>query len=74
MKLTMVWFGNMTHDILPLDALPIVIIHSIDEKVVMNPDEVDAYMISKAHDSYVIPDEFEGVITFSTGFMKGLAL
>lgn len=70
---TMIWFGSMTHDMLPIDDLPIVIIHSIDKKIIMDPDDVEEHMISQSYDSYVIPDEFKGLITFSTQFMKGLA-
>jgi hypothetical protein len=49
-----------------------VIVHSIDEKLIMDPDDVDEYMVSEGFDSYLIPSEFKGSIVFSTDFMKGL--
>lgn len=75
MKHTMIWFGNMTHGSFTIanDANPMVIIHSIEEKAIMSPNDVDEYCISQGHDSYLIPDEFEGEIVFSQSFFKGLA-
>jgi len=71
---TMVWFGHMTHGTftIGLDENPIVIVNSIEEKAIMNPDDVDEYCISQGHDSYLIPDEFEGEVVFSQSFFKGL--
>jgi hypothetical protein len=50
-----------------------VIVHSIDEKSIMNPDDVDEYMLCQGYDSYLIPEEYKGAIVFSTHFFKGLA-
>jgi hypothetical protein len=38
----------------------------------MDPDDVDEYMHSEGHDSYLVPDEFTGEIVFSQSFFKGL--
>ena len=72
MNHTMVWFGNMSFDDLKKGEMPIAIVHSIDEKAIMNPDDVDEYMTSNGYDSYLIPDEFKGEIAFSMEFFKGL--
>jgi len=75
MKHTMVWFGRMTHGELSIgyDEYRIIIINSIDERVIMNPDDVDEYLDSKNYDSYLIPDEFDGEVVFSKAFFKGLS-
>lgn len=67
MKHTEIWYGNMTH----LEGM--VIVHSIDEKAIMNPLDVDEYLLQQGYDSYVIPEEFTGEIVFSQQFFKGLA-
>lgn len=71
-----VWLGNMSHGNFYIarygDSEPMVIVHSIDEKLIMDPDDVDEYMVSQGFDSYLIPSEFKGSIVFSTDFMKGL--
>lgn len=71
---TMCWFGNMTHGKLTIggDENRIVIVHSIDEKAIMNPDDVEEYMESQGYDSYLVLDEFQGDIVFSQTFLKGL--
>lgn len=61
---TEILFGRMTHDI--VEDAPLVIVHAIDERVTMNPDEVDDYMIANHHDSYLIPSEFTGRIIWET--------
>ena len=72
-----VWFGTMSHGKFSVahygDTETMVIVHSIDEKLIMNPLDVDEYMISQGFDSYLIPSEFKGSIVFSTDFMKGLS-
>ena len=75
MKHTMCWFGNMTHGAFTIgnDEKPMVIVHSIDEKAIMNPDDVEEYMESQGYDSYLVLDEFQGDIVFSQQFLKGLA-
>ena len=71
---TMVWFGHMTHGTftISLNENPIVIVNSIDEKAIMNPDDVEEYCISQGYDSYLVLDEFQGDIVFSQTFLKGL--
>jgi hypothetical protein len=75
MKHTMVYFGNMTHGTFSIngDEIPTVIIHSIDEKSIIDPDSVDEIMHLQGFDSYLIPDEFTGEIVFSRAFFKGLS-
>jgi hypothetical protein len=74
MKATMVWFGHMTHGTFRIgeDENSIVIVNSIDEKAIMNPDDVEEFMESQGHDSYLVLDEFQGDIVFSQTFLKGL--
>lgn len=74
MKHSMAWFGNMTHGTFTIgnDENPIVIVHSIDEKSIMNPDDVEEYCISQGYDSWLVLDEFQGEIVFSQTFLKGL--
>jgi len=49
-----------------------VIINSIEEKAIMDPDEVEAVLEIVGYDSYLILDQFEGDIVFSQEFFKGL--
>ena len=74
MKHTMVWYGHMTHGTFTVggDDTPMVIVHSIDERAIMDPADVDEYMASQGHDSYLIPDEFTGEVVFSQSFFKEL--
>ena len=74
MKATMCWFGHMTHGTFTIggDENPIVIVNSIDEKAIMNPDDVEEYCISQGYDSWLVLDEFEGEVVFSQTFLKGL--
>ena len=69
-----IWFGEMTHGEFSVggDSEPMVIVHDIREKAIMNPVDVDIYMESEGHDSYLIPEEFTGQIVFSQDFLKGL--
>jgi hypothetical protein len=75
MKHVEIWFGNMTHGVFEIgqDNNPMVIINSIEEKAIINPVDVDEYMLSEGHDSYLIPSEFKGDIVFSQDFFKGLS-
>jgi fructoselysine-6-P-deglycase FrlB-like protein len=75
MKHTMVYFGKMTHGTFTIgnDETPIVIIHSIDEKSIIDSDSVDEIMELQGFDSYLIPDEFTGEIVFSRAFFKELS-
>ena len=75
MKATMVWFGQMTHGTFTIanDDNLMVIINSIDEKSIMNPNDAEEYCISQGHDSWLVLDEFKGDIVFSQAFLKGLA-
>jgi len=72
-KHTMVWFGHMTHGTFRIgeDENPIVIINSIEEKAIMDPDEVEAVLEIVGYDSYLILDEFEGDIVFAKDFVGG---
>ena len=74
MKKTIVWYGNMTHGEFELcnDRSSIVIIDSIDEKRIMYAGDSEEYRITKGYDSYLIPDEYDGLIAFSKSFIKGL--
>jgi hypothetical protein len=67
---TEVWFGNMTHGLFHVgwgEEEPCVIVHSINEKRMMDLDkeDVNALIGGAGHDSYLIPSEFEGVIVYS---------
>jgi len=74
MKHTMVWFGHMTHGSFTIgnDENPMVIVNSIDEKAIMDPNDVDEIMETQGYDSYLVLDEFRGEIVFSQAFLKGL--
>ena len=69
---TEVWFGNMTHGMFHVgwgDEEPCVIIHSIEEKRMMDLEleDVDHLICgSDGYDSYLVPSEFEGVVVFSS--------
>jgi len=75
MKHVEIWFGNMTHGDFEIGRHnnPMVIINSIEEKAIIDPVDVDEYMLSEGHDSYLIPSEFKGDIVFSQDFFKGLS-
>jgi hypothetical protein len=64
----------MTHGTFRIgeDENPIVIVNSIDEKAIMNPDDVEEFMESQGYDSYLVLDEFQGDVVFSQTFLKGL--
>jgi hypothetical protein len=64
----------MTHGTFRIgeDETPIVIINSIEEKAIIDPDEVEAVLEIVGYDSYLILDQFEGDIVFSQEFFKGL--
>jgi hypothetical protein len=74
MKHTLILFGEMEHGTFTVggDDTPMVIVHSIDERAIMDPADVDEYMASQGHDSYLVPDEFTGEVVFSQSFFKGL--
>jgi hypothetical protein len=63
----------MTHGTFRIgeDENPIVIINSIEEKAIMDPDEVEAVLEIVGYDSYLILDEFEGDIVFAKDFVEG---
>lgn len=69
------WFGKMEHGtfLIGKDESPIVIIHRIDEKIVIDEDDIEPYMESRGYDSYLVPSEFTGEVVFSPSFLKGLA-
>jgi hypothetical protein len=64
----------MTHGTFRIgeDENPIVIVNSIDEKAIMDPDDVEEILQNVGYDSYLILDEFQGDIVFSQTFLKGL--
>lgn len=74
MKHTEILFGRMTHGRFEIGNIPapMVIVHSIEERAIMNPVDVDEYMIAQGYDSYLIPSEFKGEIVYSNDFFKGL--
>jgi hypothetical protein len=74
MKHTEILFGQMTHGTFEIgrDTAPMVIVNRIDERAIMDPADVDEYMLSEGHDSYLIPSEFEGDIVYSIDFFRGL--
>ena len=74
MKHTLILFGHMTHGTFTIggDENPMVIVNSIEERAIMDPTDVDEYMETQGHDSYLIPDEFTGEVVFSQTFFKGL--
>jgi hypothetical protein len=71
MKHVEIWFGDMTHGEFSIsgDSEPMVIVHDIHEKKIMYPEDVDIYMKSEGHDSYLIPDKFAGRIVLSQYFL-----
>ena len=75
MKHTQVLFANMEHGDFAIsnDRYSIVIVHSIEERAIMNPDDADEYMVSQGYDSYLIPDEYKGEILYSQGFFASLS-
>lgn len=75
MQHTQIWYGNMTHGEFSIsgDSEPICIVHSIEEKAIMNPNDADEYLLSQGYDSYLIPSEFKGKIVFSQQFLKELS-
>ena len=74
MKHTEILFGQMTHGTFDVcsDAAPMVIIHRIDERAIMDPIDVEEYLTAQGYDSYLIPAEFKGQIVYSTNFFKDL--
>lgn len=68
-----IWFGRMTHGTFTIgrDDNPMVIVNSIAEKILMDPDAADDYMKTEGHDSYLVPDEFTGEVVFSQSFFIG---
>lgn len=75
MQHAQIWFGNMTHGEFSIggDSEPMCIVHSIEEKGIMNPVDAEEYMVSQGFDSYLIPSEFKGQIVFSKNFFKDLS-
>ena len=69
------WFGKMEHGTFRIgeDENPLVIIYRIDERITIDEDDIESYMESRGHDSYVTPSEFTGEIVFAPSFLRGLA-
>ena len=74
MKHTEILYGLMTHGAFDVggDAAPMVIVHRIDERAIMNPVDVEEYLTAQGYDSYLIPSEFKGQIVYSIDFFRGL--
>ncbi len=71
----MVWFGMMTHGqfgVTEHDIEPMVIIHSIDEKATMDPDEIENHLALHHYDSYLIPSQFVGYVTYSSDYIRNM--
>lgn len=74
-KEVVVWFGHMEHGqfgVCEQDKEAAVIIHSIDEKATMDPDEIEDYMALRHYDSYLIPSQFVGYVTYSSDYIRNL--
>jgi len=74
----MVWFGSMEFGSLTVgeggDASihPICIVHRIDERRVIDTNEIDDYISKQRHEGdYIIPAKFDGDIVYSNTYMKG---
>lgn len=70
---TEVWFGEMEFGSVGFGAgnvSRIAIVHSINEKKYLDPQEVEAHANGS---DYLIPAEFEGDIVYSRTFLRGLA-
>jgi hypothetical protein len=70
-----VWFGHMEHGqfgVTEHDIEPAVITHSIDEKAYMDPDDVEEHMALHHYDSYLIPSQFKGYVTYSSDFIRNI--
>jgi hypothetical protein len=71
----MVWFGMMTHGrfgVTEHDIEPMVIIHSIDEKALMDPNEIENHLALHHYDSYIVPSEFVGYVTYSSDYIRNM--
>ena len=75
MERTDVWFGSMTHGSFNVghdDLEPMVVIHSIDERLFMPANDADDYMAEHGYDSYVMPSIFTGSIVFSKAYVRSV--
>lgn len=74
MKHCLVLFGNMTHGEFSVnrDPEPMVIVHSIEERAYMDPNDADEYMTAQGYDGYLIPNQFNGSIVYSCHFFMQL--
>jgi hypothetical protein len=71
----MVWFGMMEHGkfgVTRYDIERMVIIHSIDEKVLMDPNEIENHLALHHYDSYIVPSEFVGYVTYSSDYIRNM--
>jgi hypothetical protein len=55
------------------DRYPCTIIHSIDEKVYIEEDEIEDFMAINNHDGWLVPSECKGELLYSKQFMKELS-
>ena len=49
-----------------------VIVHSIEERAYMDPNDADEYMTAQGYDGYLIPNQFNGSIVYSCHFFMQL--
>jgi hypothetical protein len=49
-----------------------VIIHSIDEKAFMDPNEIENHLALHHYDSYIVPSEFVGYVTYSSDYIRNM--
>ena len=77
MERTDVWFGSMTHGSFSAgrdDFEPMVVIHSINERLFMLANDADDYMTEHGYDSYVMPSIFTGSIVFSKAYVRSVRI
>ena len=67
MKTTQVWFGIFEFGDFEKngDKFPCALIHRVDAKLMMNPEQADEYMTENNYDAYLIPKDFQGEIYYS---------
>jgi hypothetical protein len=56
------------------DRYPCAIIHSINEKMYIEEDEIEDFMVINKHDGYLVPSEWKFEVFYSKSFMKELSI